>query len=153
MAWKQRCRFGWRFCVHVQLAAYLSRQFLIAGTLSAALERLYSRCGAQACMSLLQYFNISILPHIQELKKTTGVNIMRLFSALILAFIASLGLMSIYLIFFPGDIANRLIWSGLLFPLLWPALIFYVYWPEKAFRPFAALGLISIISTIAVLIS
>lgn len=65
---------------------------------------------------------------------------MRLFATLILSMTAAFWLMTACMTLLPGDVSERLVWSGLLFPLLWPLLMFYASWPEKAYWPVAVLG-------------
>lgn len=71
---------------------------------------------------------------------------MRLFGALSLSLIAAVLVMSALIVAGPGAVSDRLIWSGLLFPVLWTSFIFYVYWPERALQPIAVLSLASIAS-------
>lgn len=76
---------------------------------------------------------------------------MRLFSAVLLALVAALAVISAGVAAFPAETSHRLIWSGLAFPVLWPLFIFYAYWADKPARPAVLFLLLSLASTAAIL--
>ena len=76
---------------------------------------------------------------------------MRLLSAILLALIAALSITSAIVAAFPVDMAYRLIWAGVSFPVVWTLLIFYAYWAERAARPVIFLVILTTISIAAVL--
>ncbi|MEQ9609785.1 MAG: hypothetical protein RLN99_19175 [Kiloniellaceae bacterium] len=75
---------------------------------------------------------------------------MRLSAALVMALLASLGVVSAWLVAMPIDMSDRLVWAGLLFPLLWPSLVFWVYWSESPRRSLLLLALASLASVAVV---
>jgi len=35
----------------------------------------------------------------------------------------------------PGDMAAKLVWTGVAFPLVWPCLVFWIYWSGRPLIP------------------
>lgn len=70
----------------------------------------------------------------------------RIVSLILLAPLAALGIKFALLELVPGDMAAKLIWAGLLFPVLWPLLMFYAYWPENPRTPAILLTAVSLLS-------
>ena len=65
---------------------------------------------------------------------------MRLLAALVLSPPAALFAAAAALTSMPGDLSDRLVLSGLMFPLLWPVLFFFCYWPRSRLAPCAVLA-------------
>lgn len=76
---------------------------------------------------------------------------MRLLSATLLALITALSITSAVVAAFPMEMAYRLIWAGIAFPVLWTLLIFFAYWPERAARPAIFCLILSAVSIAAIL--
>lgn len=70
-------------------------------------------------------------------------NSMRLLSAGLLSFFATVMLGATLLLSLPGDFAERAIWLSVFIPIIWSGFMFYSYWDSRAGR--AGLVLFSII--------
>ncbi len=75
--------------------------------------------------------------------------VLRLVTGLLLAPLAAIFTSSAWSLHGPGEPAERLIWSGVLFALFWTGFAFLAWWPQRAW-PALALSLACIAATGAV---
>lgn len=76
---------------------------------------------------------------------------MRLLSAIVLALVTALSIISAVVAAFPVDMTYKLIWAGIAFPVLWALLIFFAYWSVRPALPVILCTILSAASIAAIL--